>query len=78
MNLEKLLTTTDWTNESLGEAVGASHATISRLRTDTRAASLALALRIEIATDGQVTVLECPISDYSRRGWKKWLGWVGI
>ena len=78
MILDQLILTTDWTNESLAAAVGSSGATISRLRTNTRDASLALAIAIEVVSEGAVTVNELPISDYSRRWWKRWLGEVGL
>ena len=79
MRIDELLADPAWTEERLARAVrrhlprGArtSASTICRLkrgaRKQTRAASLALALAIERATDGKVAAEDIPLSPGSRR-----------
>lgn len=73
MNLTKLLSRPEWTQEKLAAAVRkrgqpkTTQATISRLVTRTRCASMEFALALEEATGGLVRAEDLPLS---KRTWQ--------
>lgn len=77
MNLDKLLSQPDWTEERLAELVRraglrrTNQSTINRLRNRKRTAGLELALAIEAATEGQVTAEDVPLSRRARAGLRR-------
>lgn len=70
MKLGAYLKARDLTDSAFARLLGVSPATIQRIQisgTHSRTASLALALRIEQATGGEVAADELPLSKASRR-----------
>ena len=76
MNLDRLLSREEWTEERLAAAVrklglsGTNQSTINRLRQKTRRASLELSLAIEAACGGLVRAEDLPLSKRTRRALK--------
>ena len=77
MNLDRLLSRPEWTEEKLAAKVRkrglskTNQSTINRLRKKTRRASLELALAVEDAADGMVTAEELPLSKRTRRALRR-------
>ena len=55
------------TEVEFAERCGVDQPTINRIRSGARKSSLAVALRIEQVTGGEVTADELPMTDWSRR-----------
>ena len=66
MTIQHLYNHSKWNDTKLGAAVGWGASTISRVRRGQRDAGLALALRVEQETGGQVTAEEIRMCDATR------------
>ena len=66
VRLSEFLITPDWTQDRLASEARTTQGTISHLCAGTRKASLALALRIERATGGQVRAEDVPMTRRAR------------
>lgn len=66
MKLSDWLRKQGWTQEQLAQHVGCEQATVSRIAAGKVSISLALALKIQQVTDGQVMAEDLPISERSR------------
>lgn len=66
MKLDKWMERYDHTDESAATVLGCDRSTVTRLRTEARNASLALALGIEASTGGEVRAEELPLTEETR------------
>ncbi len=66
MDLNELITSTDWTERELAEHVGVSQPTLNRVRNGVMTTSLGLVIRIFWHTAGAVTPAELPMTDQTR------------